>query len=98
MRQHECHTRVVWLLESASPRAGTCTQHLVARASCACSCVLVTIVPCAPVIAAWIQTTQDGVSRKLSVQLPAVKLAKLAPLAIAAAAGALVTMAVMRSR
>ena len=38
VRQHECHTRVVWLLESASPRAGTCTQHLVARASCACAC------------------------------------------------------------
>ena len=38
VRQHECHTRVVWLLESASPSAGTCTQHLVARASCACAC------------------------------------------------------------
>lgn len=59
---------------------------------------LVTIVPCAPVIAAWIQTTQDGMLRKQSVQLRAVKLAKLAPLAIAAAVGALVTMVVMRSR
>ena len=59
----------------------------------------VTIVPCAPVIAAWIQTTQDVVLRKQSaVQLPAIKLAKLAPLAIAAAVGALMTMAVMRSR